>query len=107
MILVSINRINFDREFGKHRIGVVAGIEFKHEEGRNLYVSGYDFINDQIKEIAYVPKANISGSSNTTYSRSLSYLGQASYAYDNRYYMTVNARRQGFSAFGEYSRWAT
>lgn len=103
----SINRINFDREFGKHRIGAVAGIEFKHEEGRNLYVSGYDFINDQIKEIAYVPKANVSGSSNTTYSRSLSYLGQASYAYDNRYYMTVNARRQGFSAFGEYSRWAT
>lgn len=103
----SVNRINFNRDFGKHRIGALVGIEFKHEEGRNLYVSGYDFINDQIKEIAYVPKANISGSSNTTYKRSLSYLGQASYSYDSRYYLTVNARRQGFSAFGEYARWGT
>ncbi len=103
----SVSRINFDRSFGKHRVGALAGIEFKHEEHRNLNVSGYDFINDQIKEVAYVPSANVSGSSNTNYSRSLSYLGQASYSYDNRYYATVNIRRQGFSAFGEYSRWAT
>ncbi|MFR6416047.1 MAG: hypothetical protein ACLUNS_10310 [Alistipes shahii] len=72
----SVSRINFDRSFGKHRVGALAGIEFKHEEHRNLNVSGYDFINDQIKEVAYVPSANVSGSSNTNYSRSLSYLGR-------------------------------
>ena len=101
----NINRINFNRTFGKHRVGAMAGIEFKHEENRRLYVTGRGFSNDQIKEIEYVAEANRSGSSNTVFSRSLSYMGQASYSYDDRYFISGSIRRQGFSSFGDYSRW--
>ena len=103
----SISRINFSRQFGRHRINALAGLEFKDQTNRYLNVSGYGFINDQIKEINYVSDANIDGGSNTDFDRSLSYMGQAAYSYDDRYYLTANVRRQGFSEFGEYSRWAT
>lgn len=101
----NVDRINFNRTFGRHRVGAMAGIEFKHEENRYLNLNGYGFINDQIKEMAYVSADKIKGSSNTAYSRSLSYIGQVSYSYDNRYFIAGTLRRQGFSSFGEYSRW--
>lgn len=101
----NINRINFDRTFGKHHVSALIGLELKHDEQKYNYVQGWGFINDNIKEIAYVSGENVSGSSNTTFSRSLSFLGQAKYIYDGRYAIEVTGRRQGYSGFGRYSRW--
>ena len=100
----SINRVNFNRTFGKHKVGALAAIEFVHKEYRTLSITGSGFANDHIKEITYADKSTISGYSNTTYTRSLSYLGQFSYSYDQRYYLTLTARRQGYSSFSKYAR---
>jgi hypothetical protein len=35
----------------------------------------------------------------------MSYFVQGKYAYDNRYYVTVNFRSDGNSDFGEYQKW--
>ena len=102
--LNSVNRVNFNRTFGKHKIGALAGIELVSKEYSTLSVWGRGFANDHIKEVTYADPSTISGYSNMRYTRSLSYLGQASYSYDQRYYVTLTARRQGYSSFNKYAR---
>jgi len=101
----NIDRLNFNRKFGKHSVGALLGIEFVNKENRSLYATGSGFANDHIKEITYAISESTRGSSTASQTRSLSYLGQFSYSYDNRYYLSASYRRQGYSAFSTYSRW--
>ena len=57
--------------------------------------------------MSYADSSTRKGTSNTSRSKSLSYLANAIYTYDNRYTLTLTARRQGNSAFSEFSRWQT
>lgn len=101
----SIERLNFNRRFGKHGVGAMAGLEFVSKEYHSVYATGYGFANDDIKEIGYAQEASRKGSSSASNSRSLSYLANASYNYDSRYYLSASYRRQGYSSFSKYSRW--
>ncbi|MCF0173141.1 MAG: SusC/RagA family TonB-linked outer membrane protein [Bacteroidales bacterium] len=103
----NINRINFNRTFGRHSVSAMGAIEFTDKKHRYLYATGHGFINDHIKELSYADKSTRDGTSNTTYTRSLSYLGQATYSYDRRYYLSASWRRQGNSSFSTYSRWGS
>ena len=101
----NIDRINFNRRFGKHTVGALAGVELVNKENRSLYATGSGFANDHIKEITYAISESVKGSSSASNSRSLSYLGQVSYSFDNRYYLSASYRRQGNSSFSTYARW--
>ena len=101
----NIDRLNFNRRFGKHTVGALAGVELVSRETRSLYASGSGFANDHIKEISYAIEASRKGSSSASNSRSLSYLASANWSYDNRYYVSASYRRQGYSSFSTYSRW--
>lgn len=102
----SVNRVNYNNTFGRHTISALAGIEFTDKSNPRLNVTGHGFMNDSIKELDYAT-STLDGGSNTTHSRSLSYLGQFSYSYDSRYYLSLTARRQGYSSFGPYARFNT
>lgn len=101
----NIDRLNFNRRFGKHSVGALAGIELVNKENRSLYATGSGFANDNIKEIYYAQESTRKGASSASNSRSLSYMAQATYSYDNRYYISASWRRQGYSSFSTYSRW--
>ncbi len=101
----NIDRINFDRRVGLHRVGAMAGIEFVDTENRSLYATGSGFANDHIKEISYAISDSVRGSSSASNSRSLSYLGTLSWSFDNRYYLSASYRRQGNSSFASFARW--
>ncbi len=101
----NIDRLNFNRRFGKHSVGALAGIELVNKENRSLYATGAGFANDNIKEIYYAQESTRKGASSASNSRSLSYMAQATYSYDNRYYVSSSWRRQGYSSFSTYSRW--
>lgn len=101
----NIDRLNFNRRFGKHTVGALAGIELVNKENRSLYASGSGFANDNIKEIYYAQESTRRGASSASNSRSLSYMAQATYSFDNRYYISASWRRQGYSSFSTYSRW--
>ncbi len=101
----NIDRFNFDRTFGSHRVGALLGIEFVNTENRSLYATGSGFANDHIKEIGYSIDASRKGSSSATNSRSLSYLATVNYSFANRYYFSASYRRQGKSGFSTYARW--
>lgn len=98
-----IERLNYNKVFGKHAVGALLGFEAMARENRNVSASGNTFVNDYIKEVSYA--VNKSGSSSQNIHHSASFIGQANYAYASKYYLTVNARRDGNSDFGEDVRW--
>lgn len=102
----SVEQLNFSKSFGNHKVGALLGTEFKSTENHSVSAYAYGFANDHIKEISYSAESSgRRGSSSASNSRSLSYFGQATYSYGDRYYLSASYRRQGFSAFSVYHRW--
>ena len=101
-----VERLNFKKSFDKHKLTGVLGFEVNSKVNRSLSVQGEGFANDHIKEVSYA--ANIyAGSSSSNTVRMVSWFGQANYNYDQRYYLTLNARKDGNSDFGEDVRWGS
>lgn len=99
-------RANFMRIFArKHKVTAMAGWEWKTSRHPYLGANGNGFVNDNIKEIIYAATDTRRGSSNVSQNKSLSYNASLSYSYDKRYTLALNWRREGNSAFSEYSRW--
>lgn len=99
----AIQRLNYNRSFGRHSIGGLLGFEASSQDTRTLGAIGSGFINDKIKEVSYAVDRN--GSSSRSISKSLSYFAQGIYSFDRRYYVTINGRRDGNSGFGSDSQW--
>lgn len=99
---------NYDRTFGgKHKVSGMLGWEWRSVKHPYLSASGYGFVNDNIQEVSYSTYPDLRrGTSNISYSKSLSYIASATYGYDKRYNISANYRRQGNSAFSEFSRWS-
>ena len=100
----TIHRLNFNRTFGLHTISALAGIEAGSRDYTVVGSTGSGFINDHIQDVSYANTRN--GTNYSSKSRKASFLGQATYSFDHRYYLTVNARRDGNSQFGSDVRWA-
>ena len=100
----TIHRLNFNRTFGLHTVGVLAGFEAGSRDYTVVGATGSGFINDYIQDVSYANSRNGSNYSSTT--RKASFLGQISYSFDSRYYLTFNGRRDGNSQFGSDVRWA-
>ena len=102
----NIERVNFNRTFGKHAVNALAGVELSSKGYNTLYASGYGFVNDRIQEVGYSEEASRTGYSSTNTTRKLSFLAQAGYTFDSRYSIQLNMRREGNSSFGKFARWA-
>jgi len=103
LLWTATERLNYHKEHGKHKFDAVAGLEASSRQSSSIGATGSGYINDNIKEISYAVDDTGTSSSSTT--RSMSFLGQGSYSYDNRYYLLLNARRDGNSDFGTDVRW--
>ena len=100
----TIHRLNFSRTFGLHTVNALAGFEAGSRDYTVVGATGSGFINDYIQDVSYANTRYGTNYSSTT--RKASFLGQATYSFDSRYYLTVNARRDGNSQFGSDVRWA-
>lgn len=101
----NIERLNFNRTFGKHAVSALAGIELSSKGYNTLSAYGSGFVNDHIQEVGYAEEATRKGYSSTKTTRKLSFLAQAGYTYDSRYSVQFSMRREGNSSFGKYARW--
>ncbi|MEG2061557.1 MAG: SusC/RagA family TonB-linked outer membrane protein, partial [Alistipes sp.] len=101
----NIERVNFNRTFGKHAVSALAGIELSSKGYNTLYAYGTGFVNDHIQEVGYSEADSRKGSSSTSTTRKLSFMAQAGYIYDGRYGLQFSMRREGNSAFGKFARW--
>jgi TonB-linked SusC/RagA family outer membrane protein len=105
LLWTAVQRLNYDKVMGKHHLSGVAALEANSKDYYTLSGSAYGFVNDHIKELSYASGEDYVSSSATT-TRSMSFLGQANYSYDNRYFIVLNGRRDGNSDFGSDVQWA-
>ena len=106
---VFTNTLNFDKSIGKGNLKILAGYEAYKSDFRNLQgqLSGYvttdldaRFLNVGLGDLAS-RQVQSNGAVNTI----SSVFGKIDYEYDDRYIVSVTARRDGSSNFGEDKRY--
>ena len=89
----------------KHKLNAFVGFsaqEFK-TDNLNAFVLGFDIENFGTDNLGLGETATVG--SGITKSALLSYFGRASYTYDDKYIVTLTGRYDGYSAFGENSKY--
>ena len=97
------NLLNYKESFGKHRIDVLAGIEASKTERKTSNIRGIGFVNSTLR----TPQdASLIESlfKKDAYSF-LSILARVNYDFDSKYLLSITARRDGSSRFGENKKW--
>lgn len=96
---ISFLQAAYDKTFAhKHGLHVVAGTEMQDAETNLLRGSGSNFSFDRLRSLSYAgTKASYSSQQSRA---SVSYYAQASYDYDQKYYLNINARADKSSVFG-------
>ena len=98
------NIVSYQREFGKHRIFFTGLYSAQSKEYEKNTMEGRNFPNDVMYYYQISKAGTVSGNSNYYKENHISQMGRLNYTFDNRYLLTLTARRDGYSAFGENSK---
>lgn len=98
------NIISYKNTFGKHSIFLTGLYSAQSEWSEDHDVSAEGFPNDVMSYYQASKASLIEPSSSYTKKTHLSQMLRANYAFDSRYLITLTARRDGYSAFGEDSK---
>ncbi len=101
------NIITYDKEWGKHRIGATLLYSAQETRDRRDEFEASGFPNDLLTFNQFDLAANgIQSTSRSRFlaSQLLSQMARVNYGFDNRYNFTLTYRRDGFSGFGEDTR---
>jgi TonB-linked SusC/RagA family outer membrane protein len=105
--VLSETTLNYAKEFGKHDLAAVAGVEFQNTKFEGVSIAGTNVpFGDVINYNLFAPADIITLNTDQTIVRK-SVFGRVNYAYDNRYLLSVSVRRDGDSRFGANSKYAT
>ena len=108
--LVWNNVLDFQRDFGRHRVSALAGMEAIQNQTNYLGASANNFsrtdplfryLNNSVA--TDIQNQGVSGI--VTEWALLSYFGQVGYSFDNRYVINATVRRDGSSRFGRNNRY--
>ena len=108
------NFANYNRSFGKHDIGAMAGMSYTFSDSRgvNASLSGTDPLKGYAENFRYLSQDNGSGTKGIgggtpSNSAQISYFGRLTYSYDNRYSLQTNFRADAFdsSKLSVKNRW--
>lgn len=99
--------LDFNKEFGRHRIDAVAGLTYQHYYREDV---GAQRLRFPLLGGEYITVLNAGQTNQTNWnsigeSALLSYLGRANYNFDDRYYATFTFRRDGSSKLNPANRW--
>lgn len=98
------NILSYVRTFGKHNIFLTAMYSAESTVYEKNAMTGVDFPNDVMTYYQASKAGTLSGSSSYWKQNHISQMGRLNYTYDSRYLMTLTVRRDGYSAFGEKSK---
>ena len=111
------NFANFNKQFGKHNVGAMAGMSFTKNHWDNTSVSSSDtgqiLRGDAAPNFRYIDCLNSNGISHLSASNApndateLAYFGRLSYSFDDRYFLQFNFRADAFdsSKLTKENRW--
>jgi TonB-linked SusC/RagA family outer membrane protein len=102
--------LSYNRTFGKHNIDILAGYTRDNYNYQRLRADAADFARAGTTELGYnalylgtTQTIPVQSSTNTIINRyqNVGYIGRINYNYAQKYYATLNIRRDGNSAFAE------
>jgi len=99
------NILNYKNTFAEsHQLDMVLGMSYNWVDQTLTSVGGEQFPSEQFSNIQNAAQITSGSSSDTNY-RFLSYFSRANYKYNNRYLLSLSARVDGSSRFGENNRY--
>ncbi|MEP2935958.1 MAG: TonB-dependent receptor [Gilvibacter sp.] len=105
--LLSETTLNYAKQFGKHDISAVAGVEFQNIFFKGTALNGSNVPFGEIINFNLLDPADIATTERDETIARNSIFGRVNYAYDNRYLVSVSVRRDGDSRFGENNKYET
>ncbi|MDD2595412.1 MAG: TonB-dependent receptor [Bacteroidales bacterium] len=102
--MVSSTTLNFNKSFGDHNIGAMAGWEAEKENYSYTRVAKIDFSYMGATESIFGTNFD-DGYTYTRDDRLLSFLSSLNYDYASKYYLTGTYRRDGSSRLAPQNRW--
>jgi TonB-linked SusC/RagA family outer membrane protein len=101
--------LNFDKDFGKHHVDAIGGLTYQTFNTESLWASRLKFplVGEDYLTVLDAGQSNQMNTNSIGKNAMISYLGRMNYNYDNRYYFTATARRDGTSRLSPDNRWAT
>jgi TonB-dependent starch-binding outer membrane protein SusC len=103
---LTTNTLTWDKRFGEHFVGALAGQSFEESDFDLIQVASTGFASDQLPN-------TISGSTPTVTSASRSawalesYFGRVNYRFKDKYIFEASIRKDGSSRFGEDKKYGT
>lgn len=105
-LLVWDNVLNYVKEFGKHRIDVMAGTSWTDSDYRNSWINASHYRSDDIHTLNAANKISWDGTGTGTSEWGImSYFGRISYNFNDKYLLTANVRADGSSKLHPDHRW--
>ncbi len=105
--VVSETTLNYAKVIGKHDIAAVAGIEFQTTSLKGTALDGANVPDTAIQNYNLFNPADITVTERDETRNRESVFGRINYAYDDRFLVSVSARRDGDSRFGANKRYET
>ena len=109
------NFVNFNRTFGKHSVGAMAGMSYteSHSDNASLSANGPDPLKGYEPNFLYMDYVLTNDSTSRSFgnapsmSAQLSYYGRLMYSFDNRYSIQANFRADAYdsSKLSKQARW--
>ena len=100
--------VNYNKSFGDHNLGVLAGMESYDVKSRYVTASrkggGNNNLDSSLNTLDASSQKNTNGGTEMT---RLSYFGRLQYNYAGKYLFEANVRRDASSRFPKNSRWGT
>ncbi len=104
---VFTNTFSYDRLFGKHNFGAIAGIAYEQSDSRGIAVAGTGFLSDDLLNVDSASTPTTTSSSGST-NRLASQFARLNYDFDGgKYLLELSIRRDGASQFGVNERFGT
>lgn len=103
MNIVSNNLLKYQTTINKSEIEFLAGYSFEKYQTRSSFIRAQDFADDNLEYINSAATI-VSASSDASDDGLRSYFARGNYNFDNKYIVTVSARLDGSSRFGENNR---
>ncbi|MDE3742811.1 SusC/RagA family TonB-linked outer membrane protein [Maribacter polysaccharolyticus] len=105
--VLSETTLNYAKEIGKHDIAAVAGIEFQSTKLKGTALDGSNVPDTAIQNYNLFNPEDITVTERDETRNRESVFGRINYAYDDRFLVSVSARRDGDSRFGANKRYET
>ncbi|WP_373514466.1 SusC/RagA family TonB-linked outer membrane protein [Persicitalea sp.] len=98
--------LNYDKSIGNHNFGVLVGHEnFQVTDNRLDGSRSQQILDGNVELINFTTTTNLTSQYNIR--RVEGYLSRVNYDYDERYFISASARRDGSSKFYKDNRWGT